>query len=648
MAIFKKFTVTKKGTRYSAGETNTGLVINPSDGDLWIDSQPYDSNTLYPLFSKSCTALKANKVYEEIAHGFVASAIIAKGPCLHNGQDTGTATTGALNTYSLGSRDHNLEDDKTLEMSSNMFGFTSTSNTKFKLLSLPYNTNTYYPPSQNYIFMEGDDLSNPLGIANGTYDHAAWTYESQKWPIYVDTTNKFMYFAIYYPRYNQSSYYYRTLVKGIAKAAYTTNEDDGNLSLGTMTVILGPNDGGSYAGGYRNFEVNGFYYCGKNNNGTLQFLETVENSTGSYVQQTTGAFENRIAQIFNAESYDVGAGTVQTVSTIGTASFTTSAAAVKAMLRPRPTQFMDSPIGGETNIRYSYYPVADVNFEVSFVLINWDRSANANAGSLTADNCTMTYNSGVVTDYLQFPTRSTLDVGTQIRSHSFITKVGADYFLHYLPSYSSPTASAAQPALAKNLVTYQIDATDFSSLTYHSSFQVNALDFVHLNSARTKIAVITPGALKVHTWNNGWSETATEPGDFIGVTQDDSGRIIGLSGSANNTTAPAHSVDATYSLIDHRVHLISDSLPSTVTVSFANTNLTYTGSNIATTINISAYDTASVRIAKSVDLKIDGANAQFSNSSTSSTVTCLTTGELSVALTVTGPGPLTISAAFAL
>jgi hypothetical protein len=319
------------------------------------------------------------------------------------------------------------------------------------------------------------------------------------------------------------------------------------------------------------------------------------------------------------------------------------------MLRPRPTQFIVSPIAGEGDVFYAYYPVADANYEVSFLMLKWDKSANTNEGSLITDNCTMIYGSGVVTDYLQYPLRSTTDTGTQARSNSFITMVGSDYFLHYLPSYSSPTSVATQPALAKNLVTYQINATDFSRLTYHSSFQANACDFVHLNSARTKIAVITSGALKVYTWNNGWVETASESGDFIGVTQDDKGRIIGVAGSANNPAAATNSVDSAYSMIPHRIHLISDSLPSTVTVTFASSSLTYTGLDLATTINVSAYDTASARIAKLVDLKIDGANAVFdSNTGTSRTATTLATGELSVALTITGPGPLTISAAFAI
>jgi hypothetical protein len=659
MAIFKNFTVVKNGIRYSAGETNTGLVINPLEGDLWIDSQPYDADTLYPLFSKPCVALKSNKVYENSGNGFVVSAIVAKGPCLSNGQDTGTDVSGALTVYQMGSRDHNLEDDKTLEMSSNLFRFTGASNEKISLLTLPYGVTTanqWVPPKQKFALIEGDDFSNPSAVAFGEFKHTGSSYESQSWPVYADTANKFIYFITYYGRYNSNSYWFKTLVKGVSRAAYTTNATDSALTLGDQTVLLVPNEAPVNAnnGAWSELDANSWHYCGKNQNNTLLFLETVETSGSSSANQLqTSDSGIRQDKIFNVESYNPSGGGIALLSAISKTNLTDGSVAYRFMIKPRPSQFVRSPIIGETLKFYAYYPVADTDYKVSFLVLTWDTDGNSSAGSVTADNCTMTYGSGVVTDYLQYPTKYSVDdKGRQIRSNSFITKAGSDYFLHYLPSYCSPTSVAAQPALAKNLVTYQIDATDFSSLTYHSSVQVNACDFVHLNHDTTgvqasKIAVIAPGALKVYTWNNGWVETASETGDFVGVTKDNNGRIIGISGSANNSAATANSVDGAFSMINHKVHLIADSLPSTVTITFTDSSLTYTGSDLSTSIDVSAYDSSSARIAKSVDLKIDGANAKFTVvNGTSDTVTTSTSVEKNVLVTVTGPGPLTISASF--
>lgn len=650
MAIFKKFNVTRKSNRYSAGETNTGVVINPSDGTLWIDSRPYDANTLYPIFEKPCTALLNNKVKEELVNGFIASALISKAPSLQTGQDTGNSLGGPIGFYSsMGSRDHNLEADQTLNMSSNVFSFTSTGGKNFHLIMLPYGVNNYMPYAQTYFLVEGNDFSNPDAVATGLSTIQSQSYHGHKYPVHVDTTNKYIYFISYHARYDShSSYYFKTLAKHVTRASYESVEDNGSLVLNNQTTILSPNQGHSTTGGgYDDFEPNNFYYCGKNNDNTLMFLETHENST-SYSNQSS-TFENRVDNIFTAESYNVTSGTVSTVATITKSNITTATAAVKVMLRARASQFIDSPINGETDICYAYYPVANESFEISFLYLQWNKSANSNAGSLVADNCSMTYATGTVTDYLTYPLTSANNLGAMTRSNLFITEVSGSYYLHYLPSYSSPEGTARQSATAKNMVTYQIDSADFSSLTFHSVTQVNAFDFVHLNSSRTKIAVVTSGALKIYTWNNGWSETASEAGDFVGVTQDSSGRIIGLSSKADNTTAAANSVDSNFAIIDHKVHLIADSLPSTVTVDFADSSLTYSGSNISTSVNVSAYNDASARIAKSVILKIDGANAQFtSNSGTSITITTTTLADTNVPVTVTGPGPITISASFSL
>jgi len=643
MAIFKKFNGVKQNTSgYNVGENNTGLVINPSDGDMWIAGLPYDSNTLYPLFDKKCTAFSKNVALNLTAHGFVRTPIIAKAPCMQNGQNTANSTNSHFASNNHEERDSNLEDDKSLTSSSRLFHFQSASNKDFYFYS-DRHEGVYYETPQRYFFIEGNDFSNPDSVTYGTMEAATGGYYSGFYaPIHVDTVNKFIYFVHDQSSTSSSSYYYRSREKCIARASYTTIEDDGALVISQPEVVLSANNVGNYAN-YQQFETNNFYYCGKNNDNTLMFFEFHESDT-SFVYQDTAT---KSANMFTAESYDVSNATISTVATITTSNLTDSSRAGLPMLRARPTSCINSPISGEDNVYYSYYPVCDASGNMSFVLITWDKSANANAGSVAIDNCTMSYNTGVVTDYLEYPVRTANILGIQTKSNSFITTVAGSYYLHYLPSYGSPQNISTQNAIAKNMVTYSIDSTDFSQLTYHSSTQINSLEFMYLNSARTKIAVIKPNELAVYTWNNGWSLTASEAGNFVGATQDANGRIIGLSSHADNTTVGA--LTDNMSLIEHKVHLISDSLPSTVTIEFADSSLTYTGSNISTSVDISAYDTTSTRVAKSVELKIDGANGQFtSNSGTSITVTTSTLSDTNVPVTVTGPGPLSISAAFSI
>ena len=645
MAIFKKFNGIKQHTSgYTVGENNTGLVINPSDGTIWIAGQPYDSNTLYPMFDKKCTAFSKNVALNLSAHGFVRTPIIAKAPCIQNGQNTANNTTvnAHLSANNHEERDSNLEDNKSLASSSRLFHFQSTGGKDFYFFS-DRNEGTYYENSQNYFFIEGNDFSNPDAVTYGTMQTATGgSYSGFYAPIYVDTTNKFIYFVHDYSTTSHGSYYYRSRAKGIARAAYTTVEADGSLAIAQPAIILTANNVGTY-GNYQNFETNNFYYCGKNNDNTLMFFEFHESDSQFLNQDTV----TRSANMFTAESYNASNGTVSTVATVSTSNLTDASKVGKPMIRPRPAPCVNSPISGQTHIYYSYHPVCDSSGNITFVLITWDKSANTNAGSVSIDNCTMTYGSGVVTDYLEYPAITADIKGVQTKSNSFITNVSGNYYLHYLPSYGSPQNIANQNAAAKNIVSYSINSTNFSQLTYHSSTQINSQEFVYLNSARTKIAVIKPGELAIYTWNNGWNLTASESGNFVGVTQDASGRILGLSSQADNTTVSV--LENNMSLVEHKVHLVSDSLPSTVTVKFANTSLTYSGSNISTSVNVSAYNDSSARIAKSVVLKIDGANAQFTgNSSTSITVTTSTSAETNVPVTVTGPGPVSISASFSL
>lgn len=666
MAVFKKFSIIRNGTRYESGLTDTGLVFNPNGDNVWINDVPHDFNNLYPMFKKDCNALKSFKSMSD-STGFIDTSIVTSNPCLINGQTTGTVAShgSEMGSYYMSSRDCNLEDDKVLKMSTRTFHWQSSGSKDFYLNTQYTHSGTYPVGLTQVLLIEGNDWSNPDAIAKyGNYRNTGADYSvdgsslpkymSYNTPIHVDVSNKTIYFRTYGTgNGNDSSSYTAWRTKSnssrIHKVTYTSVEDDGTLALSSsLTEVLRENSlstTNNYGNGtFYYMESNNFYYCGRNLDNSLMFVELTETAT-----QGGSQISARASGLLTCESVNPSNGTVSNVSTVAVSGLTDSAAAGKPMIRPRPSQFKNSPISGETNIYYSYYPVCSSSGVISFLLMTWDRSANSNAGSMTIDNCTMTYNSGVATDYFEYPTTSNSDTGAKTRSNSWITTSGGNYYLHYLPSYGNAAGCAGQSGLAKTLVSFQIDATDFSSLTYHSSFQIESHDFVHLTSDRQKIGVITPGSAKVLTWNNGWSETASESGSFVALTQDTAGRIFGISGRADNTTSvEAPNMSGTgYSEIEQKVVLISDSLPSTVTVEFANSSLTYSGSNLTTSVNVNAYDTNNARVAKSVELKIDGSNAQFtSNSGSTLTTTTSTSADTNVGLTITGPGPVLVSAAF--
>jgi len=650
MALLKKFNVIKYGNNIRTNTTNTGIVINPStDKTIWINDSPHEYNSLFPVFDKKNIALKNMGVKGDL--GFVESAIVAKGPMILCGQDTSHNSIyfgTKQDSYMLKNRDSNLEDSNILSRTSRTYSFQDSNNNNFHIVLFYTTHNTAYTgfSATNYIFIEGDDFSNPNSVATGSLSVGSFntteTHQSGLGIIHVDTTNKYIYFASRGTGSSNSNYRDQGYQNQVLRSSYTTVVDDNSLSISTPTAVLTPNTTVSTE---KHMESNNFYYCGKNNDNTLMFMEFIETNTVRATQQNAV----RSASILTAESYNTSTNVTSTVATLTTSNLTDATVAANILVRPRPSQFYNSNIVGEDHVYYAYYPCVNSSNEMSFILVTWDKSANTNAGSVSISNCTMTYGSGTVTDYIGYHALGTTDDTMSTRSNLFITNNGSNYYLHYLPSYGNPTNLAKQSAAARNLVTYTIDSTDWSSLTYHSSIQVDSLEFIHLNNNREKIAIISSASCKVYTWNNGWIQTASEGGNFIGICQDSNGRLFGIDGSVNIANENADADDSSYYSIENRVKLITDAAPNTVTIDFTNEDLTYSGSNITTNITVNAYDSSSTRIAKSVILKIDGPNAQFTSNSTKTlTTTTSSSSDTTIGLTITGLGPITLSGSFSI
>lgn len=649
MALLKKFNVIKYSNSIRTNDTNTGIVINPStDKTIWINDNPHEYNSLFPIFDKKNTVLKSAGVEDYL--GFVENSIVAKGPMILCGQDTSHNSVyfgSKQDSYMLKNRDSNLENDNVLSRTSRTYSFQDSNNNDFHVI-IYYTTVSGYPGVSltNYIFVEGNDFSNPSSVATGSLTsgstNTAATYQSGLGIIHVDTANKYIYFASRGTGSTSSSYRDQAYQNQVLRSSYTTVVDDNSLSISAPTAVLTPN---TAAYTQKHMESNNFYYCGKNNNNTLMFMEFIETNGNRVTQQSA----TRSSSILTAESYNTSNNVTSTVATLTTSNLTDGTVAANILVRPRPSQFYNSNITGEDHVYYAYYPCVNSSNEMSFILVTWDKSANTNAGSVSISNCTMTYGSGSVTDYIGYHALGTTDDTMGTRSNLFITNNGSNYYLHYLPSYGNPTNLAKQSATAKNLVTYTIDNTDWSNLTYHSSIQVDSLEFIHLNNNREKIAIISSGNCKVYTWNNGWIQTANEGGNFIGICQDSNGRLFGLDGSANIANETADAADSSYYSIEQRVKLITDTAPNTVSIEFTNEDLTYSGSNLTTNITVNAYNSSSARIAKSVVLKIDGPNAQFTTNSTKTlTTTTSSSADTTIGLTITGPGPITLSGSFSI
>jgi hypothetical protein len=86
------------------------------------------------------------------------------------------------------------------------------------------------------------------------------------------------------------------------------------------------------------------------------------------------------------------------------------------------------------------------------------------------------------------------------------------------------------------------------------------------------------------------------------------------------------------------IFLLSPFVPTKVTVDWELANYDYTGSNISTYINVSAYDAFGERIAIGVELTIDSLNCTFTDETKVKTVTTSDATETQVSVILTGSG----------
>jgi len=191
----------------------------------------------------------------------------------------------------------------------------------------------------------------------------------------------------------------------------------------------------------------------------------------------------------------------------------------------------------------------------------------------------------------------------------------------------------------KTLIVYSVDASNPKTLTYHSKITLSDVprNFVWLNDSRTLLGLFYKSSFQVLSFSNatGWAVTTTVTEEVLAAGRDSSDRIW-------------YCTQGGYSTNYADLNMLSPSLPVTVTISPENSSNQYTGSNISTYVDVSAYNTAGTRIATSVKLVIDSANYTFTDGTTTKTVTTLTSGELQVGTIITGAGYTNITASIQL
>jgi hypothetical protein len=217
------------------------------------------------------------------------------------------------------------------------------------------------------------------------------------------------------------------------------------------------------------------------------------------------------------------------------------------------------------------------------------------------------------------------DMSAYFYNETFVSS--GNRYLSLFPIHGYYQCHDSTPA-ARTVVTYQVNAADPKQLTHHSTVTIPATprNMVFLNDSRTMFGVIGENAIYIFSWNNvdGWVLTTTYAGKFTSLGRDTTDRIWATEVGAFNSYAS--------------IHIITPSIPVKISITPAATNYNYAGSDINTTVVISAYNASGDRIAVDVALTIDGSTMNFGGGATTTTVTTSTTADVSQAVVITGAG----------
>ena len=212
---------------------------------------------------------------------------------------------------------------------------------------------------------------------------------------------------------------------------------------------------------------------------------------------------------------------------------------------------------------------------------------------------------------------------------------GSTRYLCDMKLDGKPTAKDGD-ANFRTWVTYSVGAADPKALTYHSKVVMPSTprSMIWLNDSHTMMGVWFMNSFGIYSWNNttGWNSTTTLNHKVQNIGRDSLDRIWYI--------RPSSKYGSSYT----ELHLLTPTLPVSITVVPENSAYTYSGTTLVSYIDVSAINASGTRIASSVKLVIEGSSMTFSDDSTSKTVTTLTTGDLQVATKVISAGFTNVSA----
>tara|TARA_R110002072_G_scaffold1322_4_gene10795 strand:+ start:21118 stop:22980 length:1863 start_codon:yes stop_codon:yes gene_type:complete len=308
-------------------------------------------------------------------------------------------------------------------------------------------------------------------------------------------------------------------------------------------------------------------------------------------------------------------------SATGTSAGGTRATSAFETISKMASHVFDDPASSGNKAFYVPY------FDTSMNYHPWCFKWNTSADSFTRDQCstiTGTLSSGMLNNMDGTTTYRARLKGLAI-NETFVNS--GNRYLTVFPLQGQKDVTTSTPT-KRTFVTYAVSGSDATALTYHSNVisSTQIYQIIWLNDTRTKLGTFSENAFKIYNWNNtdGWVLTSTINESFNAVGRDSTDRIWAVGGTRDDVP-----VD---------IHLLSNATPVRVAVTPADSTYNYAGSNINSTVGVSAYNMDGARMAVSVNLTIQGSTMTFSGGATTATVTTSTSADVDEAIIITGSG----------
>ena len=206
MAIIKKYTLNNLTTSIFTGRYKAGLIFEPQNNTIWLNSEPHDHDSLGQIYEKTCPVF--NLLGEEhLTRSFFKYAILSKNSTALCNQNWSANYFQNININHLErnlSRDLCLDNSLVINNQGSLLEFTSSSNTKFYLYNYQSGqTSDHYPRDTDFLMIEGDNFSTAAvayinlatGGSSGTNTQSG-KFRGNYSPLYVDTTNKKIYWSM--------------------------------------------------------------------------------------------------------------------------------------------------------------------------------------------------------------------------------------------------------------------------------------------------------------------------------------------------------------------------------------------------------------------------------------------------------------------